>query len=58
MRRKMNTTIEKYSGYVECWDDVSNMPLDVKLMRAARGLEMELFKSMGIWWTKSSQGDG
>ena len=43
-RREMNTIIEKYSGYVECWGDVSNMPLDVKLMRAARDSEMELFR--------------
>ena len=49
LRCKMNTIIQKYSGYVECWDDVSNMPLDVKLMRAARYLEMELFGKMGAW---------
>ena len=49
MRRKMNTVIEKYSGYVDFWDDVSNMPLDVILMRAARDLEMEFFRKMGVW---------
>ena len=46
MRREMNTIIEKYSGHVECWDDVSNVPLDVKLMRAARDSEMEFFRKM------------
>ena len=25
LRREMNTIIEKYSGCVECWDDVSNI---------------------------------
>ena len=46
MHREMNTTIEKYSGYVECSDDVSNMPLDVKLTRAARDLEMESIRTI------------
>ena len=49
LRRETNTIIEKYSGYVECWEDVSNMPLDVKLMRPARNSEMEFFRNMGVW---------
>jgi hypothetical protein len=49
LRREMKTIIEKYSGYVECWDDVSIMPLDVKLMRAGRDLEMEFFRNIGVW---------
>ena len=44
----MNTIIEKYSGYDVCWDAVSNMPPDVKLMRAARDLEMEFFRLKGF----------
>ena len=52
LRREMNTIIKKYSGYVECWDDVSNMPLDAKLMRAARDLEMGFFRNMGAWAEK------
>ena len=27
MRREMSTIIEKYSGYAECWDDVTGAPL-------------------------------
>ena len=57
MRHKMNTIIEKYSSYVECWNDVSNMPLDVKLMRAARDLEMELSRKMGVWSETTPRGD-
>ena len=49
----MNTIIEKYSGYVECWDDVSNMPLNVKLIRAAPDLEMEFFKTHMEAWSET-----
>ena len=49
LRREMNTLIVKCSGYLECWDDVSSMPLDIKLMRAARDLEMQLSRKMGVW---------
>ena len=49
LRRGINTIIVMYSGYAECWDDVSNMPLDVKPMRVARDLEMEFFRKMGAW---------
>ena len=34
---------------MECWDDVTNARLDVKLMRAARALEMQFFEKMGVW---------
>ena len=45
----MDSLVEKYSGYVECWDDVSNAPLDVKLLRAARAIDMDFFEKMGVW---------
>ena len=41
--------VEKCSGYVERWDDVSGAPLDVKLLRAAREVEMQFFEKMGVW---------
>ena len=40
LAREMSSLVEKYSGYVECWDDVSGAPLDVALLSAARKLEM------------------
>ena len=45
----MDSLVEKYLGYVECWDDVSGAPLDVKLLRSARAVEMQLFEMMGVW---------
>ena len=51
----MNTVIENNSGYVECWDDVSNAPLDIKLMRAARELEVEFFENIVVWAGKLSK---
>ena len=41
--------VEKYSGYVGCWDDVSGAPLDVKLLRAAREVEMQFFLNICVW---------
>ena len=46
---EMSSLVEKYSGYVECWDDVSGAPLDAKFLRAARDVEMQFFENMCVW---------
>ena len=43
---------ERSGGYVESWDDVSGSPLDVRLLREARAVEMEFFSKMGVWAEK------
>ena len=37
---EMSSLVEKYLGYVKCWNGISGAPLDVKLLRAARAVEM------------------
>ena len=49
LKVEMSSLVEKYFGCVECWDDVSGAPLDVKLLRAAREVEMQFFEKMGVW---------
>ena len=41
--------MERHSGYIQCWDDVTGAPLDVKLLRQARALEMQFFGRMGVY---------
>ena len=52
LEREMSSLVGKYSGYIECWDDVSGAPLDVAMLRAARKLEMDYFERMGVWAEK------
>ena len=40
LQAEMDSLIEKSGGYVESWDDVSGAPLDVRLLREARAVEM------------------
>ena len=49
LKAEMSSLVEKYSGYIDLWNDVSGAPLDVKLPRAAGAAEMQLFENMGIW---------
>ena len=49
LKEELNGILERQFGGVECWDDVTNARLDVKLMRAARALEMQFFEKMGVW---------
>ena len=44
----MDSLVEKYSGYVGCWVAVSWAPLDVRLLRAARAVEMQFFGRRGV----------
>ena len=48
LKAEMSSLVEKYSGYIECWDDVRGAPLDVKLLWAARAVEMQFFEKMGV----------
>ena len=41
--------LERQFGDACCSDDVTNAPLNIKLLRAARAIEMELFEKMGVW---------
>ena len=41
LKAEMDSLVKKYSGYVECLGDVSGAPLYVKLLRAARAVEMQ-----------------
>ena len=52
LRAEMDSLIERSGGYVEAWDDVSGAPLDVRLLREARAVEMEFFSRMGVWAEK------
>ena len=45
----MNALVQKISGDWECSDDVSGAPLDEKLLREARALEMHFFEKMGVY---------
>ena len=47
LQLELDSIIERHSGYVECWDDVSGAPLLEDLLRAARDLEMDYFERMG-----------
>ena len=47
--QELNSILERQFGDAYCWDVVTNAPLDVKLMRAARAIEMEFFEKMGVW---------
>ena len=49
LKLEMSSLVETYSGYAECWGDVSGAPLDVKLLRATRALEMQFFDNTGVW---------
>ena len=49
LREEMSTIYERHYGDAECVDDVSGVPLDIRLVRAARKLEMEYFDGMGVW---------
>ena len=49
LKEELNGSLERQFGGAECWDDVTNARLDVKLMRAARALEMQFFEKMGVW---------
>ena len=40
LKQEMNALIQRYDGSTECWDDVTNAPLVVGLVKAARKLEM------------------
>ena len=55
-KAEMSSFIEQYSGYIGCWGDSSGAPLDVKLLRAARAVEMQPFEKIGVRaerWPKS-----
>ena len=49
LRQEMDSIVERHSGYVECWDDVTGAPMQEGLLRAARDLEMNFFERMGVW---------
>ena len=49
LRAEMSNLVAKYSGYVECRDDVSGAPLDAKRLRAARAVEMQFVEKMNVW---------
>ena len=46
LRGKMDILVERHACYIECWDDVTGLTLDVKLLRQSRALEMQLFDRM------------
>ena len=48
LKAELNAILERQFGGVECWDDVTNARLDVKLMRVARALEMQFFEKLGV----------
>ena len=52
LRVEMDSMIERSGGYAESCDDVSGAPLDVRLLREARGVKMEFFSKMGVWAEK------
>jgi hypothetical protein len=48
LKEELSGILERQFRGVECWDDVTNARLDVKLMRAARALKMHVFEKMGV----------
>ena len=49
LKEELSGILKRQFGGFECWDDATIARLDVKLMRAARALEIQFFEKMGVW---------